>query len=77
VTAANPSQGVKELKFSTARRGMKTGVQSIRHTVKTLDSGFHRNDVRKKQIDFFTASQSLERVMVSKARQFIQIGGRL
>jgi hypothetical protein len=56
---------------------MKTGVQSIRHTVKTLDSGFHRNDVRKKQIDFFTASQSLERVMVSKARQFIQIGGRL
>ena len=37
---------------------MKTGVQSVRKALKTLDSGFRRNDVEKNQIDFFTPSPS-------------------
>ena len=35
---------------------MKTGVHSVRKALKTLDSGFRRNDVKKNQIDFFTPS---------------------
>jgi hypothetical protein len=35
---------------------VKTGVQSIAKTLKTLDSGFRRNDVKKNRTDFFTAS---------------------
>ena len=35
---------------------MKTGVQSIAKVLKTLDSGFRRNDVKKNEINFFTAS---------------------
>jgi hypothetical protein len=35
---------------------VKTGVQSIAKAVKTLDSGFRRNDVKKNQIVFFTPS---------------------
>jgi hypothetical protein len=35
---------------------MKTGIQSIAKGLKTLDSGFRRNDVKKSQIDFFTPS---------------------
>ena len=35
---------------------MKTGVQSVLKALKTLDSGFRRNDVKKNQIDFFTPS---------------------
>ena len=38
---------------------MKTGVQSVRKALKTLDSGFRRNDVKKNQIDFFTPSLRL------------------
>jgi hypothetical protein len=35
---------------------VKTGVQKIRKALKELDSGFRRNDLKKNQIDFFTAS---------------------
>jgi len=35
---------------------VKTGVQSIAKVLKTLDSGFRRNDVKKNEINFFTAS---------------------
>ena len=35
---------------------MKTGVQSVRKALKTLDSGFRRNDAKRNQIDFFTPS---------------------
>jgi hypothetical protein len=35
---------------------VKTGVQEIGKALKTLDSGFRRNDVKKTQIDFFTPS---------------------
>jgi hypothetical protein len=35
---------------------VKTGVQSIRKSVKNLDSGFRRNDAKKNQINLFTAS---------------------
>jgi hypothetical protein len=35
---------------------VKTGVQSIRKALKTLDSGFRRNDVKRSQINFFTPS---------------------
>jgi hypothetical protein len=35
---------------------VKTGVQSIAKTLKTLDSGFRRNDVKKNRTDFFTPS---------------------
>ena len=35
---------------------MKTGVQSIAKVLKTLDSGFRRNDVKKNEINFFTPS---------------------
>jgi pantetheine-phosphate adenylyltransferase len=35
---------------------VKTGVHSVRKALKTLDSGFRRNDVKKNQIDFFTPS---------------------
>jgi len=35
---------------------VKTGVQSVLKALKTLDSGFRRNDVKKNQIDFFTPS---------------------
>ena len=34
---------------------VKTGVQSICNAMKTLDSGFLRNDVKERQPDFFTA----------------------
>jgi hypothetical protein len=37
---------------------VKTGVQSIAKAVKTLDSGFRRNDVKKNQIDIFTPPPS-------------------
>jgi alcohol dehydrogenase class IV len=37
---------------------VKTGVQHVRNALKTLDSGFRRNDVKKNQIDFFTPSPS-------------------
>ena len=37
---------------------MKTGVQSVLKALKTLDSGFRRNDVKKNQIDFFTPPPS-------------------
>jgi anti-sigma regulatory factor (Ser/Thr protein kinase) len=37
---------------------VKTGVQSIAKTLKTLDSGFRRNDVKKNRTDFFTPSPS-------------------
>jgi hypothetical protein len=33
---------------------VKTGVQSIAKALKTLDSGFRRNDVKKNRTDFFT-----------------------
>jgi len=35
---------------------MKTGDQEIAKTLKNLDSGFRRNDVKREQIDFFTPS---------------------
>ena len=35
---------------------METGVQEIGKILKTLDSGFCRNDVKKTQIDFFIPS---------------------
>jgi hypothetical protein len=35
---------------------VKTGVQKIRKALKELDSGFRRNDMKKNQINFFTAS---------------------
>jgi hypothetical protein len=35
---------------------VKTGVQSIAKVLKTLDSGFRRNDVKKNEINFFTPS---------------------
>jgi len=35
---------------------VKTGVQEIGKALKTLDSGFRRNDLKKTQIDFFTPS---------------------
>jgi hypothetical protein len=35
---------------------VKTGVQSIAKDLKTLDSGFLRNDVKKNRTDFFTPS---------------------
>ncbi|HEX7371426.1 MAG TPA: hypothetical protein VF372_01320, partial [Thermodesulfobacteriota bacterium] len=35
---------------------VKTGVQSVRKALKTLDSGFRRNDAKRNQIDFFTPS---------------------
>jgi hypothetical protein len=35
---------------------VETGVQEIGKALKTLDSGFRRNDVKKTQIDFFTPS---------------------
>jgi hypothetical protein len=49
-------EGVKKLNFSPASSGVKIGVQSIRNALKTLDSGFRRNDVKKSQINFFTPS---------------------
>jgi hypothetical protein len=45
---------VKKLSFVVTP--VKTGVQSIVKALKTLDSGFRRNDVKKNQIDLFTAS---------------------
>jgi hypothetical protein len=45
---------VKKLNFNPAFSGVKTGVQSVCKILKTLDSGFRRNDVKKNQIDFFT-----------------------
>jgi len=45
---------VKKLNFS--RHPGETGVQSIAKGLKTLDSGFRRDDVKKSQIDFFTPS---------------------
>ena len=51
-------EGVKKLNFSPASSGVKTGVQSVRNVLKTLDSGFRRNDVKRNQIYFFTASPS-------------------
>ena len=47
-------EGVKKL--DSAVTPVKTGVQSIAKALKTLDSGFRRNDAKKKQIDFFTPS---------------------
>jgi hypothetical protein len=35
---------------------VKTGVQKIGKSLKTLDSGFRRNDGKKTQIDSFTPS---------------------
>jgi len=35
---------------------VKNGVQEIGKALKTLDSGFRRNDGEKTQIDFFTPS---------------------
>jgi len=35
---------------------VKTGVQAIGKALKTLDSGFRRNDEKKKRTDFFTPS---------------------
>jgi hypothetical protein len=35
---------------------VKTGVQSIAKVLKTLDSGFRRNAVKKIEINFFTPS---------------------
>jgi len=35
---------------------VKTGVQEIGKALKTLDSGFRRNDGKKTQFDFFTPS---------------------
>jgi len=35
---------------------VKTGVQSICNSMKTLDSGYRRNDVKQHQTNFFTAS---------------------
>jgi len=35
---------------------VKTGVQAILNGFKILDSGFRRNDGKKMQADFFTAS---------------------
>jgi len=35
---------------------MKTGVQEIVKALKTLDSGFRQNEVKKDQFDFFTPS---------------------
>jgi hypothetical protein len=35
---------------------VKTGVRSIAKALKTLDSGFRRNDVKKNRTDFFTPS---------------------
>jgi len=35
---------------------VKTGVQSVLNALKTLDSGFRRNDVKKNKADFFTSS---------------------
>jgi hypothetical protein len=52
--AGSDPEAVKELNFSPAFSGVKTGVQSVRNTPKTLDSGFRRNDVKKKRVDFFT-----------------------
>jgi len=49
-------EGVKKLNFSPAQSGMKTGVQEVRKALKTLDSGFRRNDVKKNEIGFFTPS---------------------
>jgi hypothetical protein len=43
---------------------VKTGVQQVRKVLKTLDSGFRRNDVTKNQIDFFTPSGGVGRVGV-------------
>jgi hypothetical protein len=43
-------------KLISAVTPVKTGVQSIRKALKTLDSGFRRNDVKKSQINFFTPS---------------------
>jgi len=37
-------EGVKKFNFSPASSGVKTGVQSIRKALKTMDSGFRRND---------------------------------
>lgn len=36
---------------------MKTGVQNICNLLKTLDSGFRRNDVKQHGTKFFTASR--------------------
>ena len=53
-------QGVRGIKKESleisAVPPVKTGVQSVLKALKTLDSGFRRNDVKKKQIDFFTPS---------------------
>jgi hypothetical protein len=35
---------------------VKTGVQLVRKARKTQDSGLRRNDVKRNQINFFTAS---------------------
>jgi hypothetical protein len=35
---------------------VKTGVQEIGKALKTLDSGFRRNDEKKKRTNFFTPS---------------------
>ena len=37
---------------------VQTGVQEIAKALKTLDSGFRRNDTKKNEIDFFTPSPS-------------------
>jgi hypothetical protein len=46
---------VKKMKF-IRHPGENRVVQSIRKPVKNLDSGFRRNDAKKNQINFFTAS---------------------
>jgi hypothetical protein len=48
---------------------VKTGVQSIAKVLKTLNSGFRRNDVKKNEINFFTPSGRV-RVGVIKAHIF-------
>jgi hypothetical protein len=40
-------EGAKKLNFSPAHSGMKTGVQEVAKALKTLDSGFRRNDLKK------------------------------
>jgi len=45
---------VKKLNYAVTP--VKTGVQSIAKALKTLDSGFRRNDVKKNRTDYFTPS---------------------
>jgi hypothetical protein len=47
-------EGVKKLNFS--RHPGENRGPAARNALKTLDSGFRRNDVKKNQIDFFTPS---------------------